>query len=293
MSSRVPGATRSGSSMPLTAASPRHRAGSSYSRKATEWRLSPAAITWLRRPAIAPEVGFVFGGSVGISSREIWALALTDLRKPLNSARGCWPPQRNWSASGCGFFFWLMDLSVGLSQPSSVSMSLTRSPLPSQSSKNSSIWTVWGWTPPNSGAVACLALLEVGRFQVADLLIEYSFGLKRNSSLEPSSAASVALGIRSYPASRKPLCASSRVSLATWLPAASSVGPVHFTGHTPLRFHRQTTWPFPSSTAISAVCRSTLLTIPETHFTTVCESRSRGRVSLTFGYLRLPGSRCT
>src|SRR5262245_1455603 len=97
-------------------------------------------------------------------------------------------------------------------------MSLTRLPLPSQSSKNSSIWTVWGCTPPNSGLVECLAPLLVGRFHVADLLIDSSLGLKRNSSfLEPSSAARLALGIASppYPPPRKPLWASSRVSLAT------------------------------------------------------------------------------
>src|SRR2546429_7376465 len=167
-----------------------------------ECRLSPAASTWLRRPSLAPEVGLVGLGSLGISSSAICAvartgvpsgrnivyLALTDLRKPRKSASGCLPPHWNRSASGCGFFFWLIDLSVGLSQPSSVSMSLTRLPVPSQSSKNSSIWTVCGWTPPNSGAVACLAPLLVGRFHVAGLLIEYSFGVERNTSPEPASA---------------------------------------------------------------------------------------------------------
>src|SRR5215472_9302578 len=75
-------------------------------------------------------------------------------------------------------------------------MSETRLPVPSQSSKNSSIWTVWGWTPPNSGLVVCLAALFVGRFHVADLLMDSSFGLKRNrSGAEPSSGTSVALGM--------------------------------------------------------------------------------------------------
>src|ERR1051326_2098222 len=296
--------------MPLYAASPRHRPGASYSRYAIDCSLSPAATTCVRRPAGEPDVGLVFPASCGISSSEICAvartgvpsdlnivyLALTDLRKPLNSASGCVPPHWNWIASGCGFFFWLIDLSVGLRQPSSVGRSGTRLPEPSQSSKNSSICTVCGWTPPNSGAVACFAPLLVGRFQVAALLIEYSLGLKRKSSLDPSSATSDAFGMcarSSYPAARNPLGASSSVSFAIWLPPESSVGPVHLTGQTPVRFHRQTTSPLPSSTAISAPWRSTLVTMPETHFTTLAESLSSGRVSFTFGYLRRPGRRWT
>src|SRR5207249_3184782 len=167
------------------------REGSSYSWKASECRLSPAATTWLRRPAMAPEVGLVFCGSLGISSSVIWAvartgvpsglnivyLALTDLRKPLNSARGA-RPHWNLRTCGCGFLL-PIDRSVGFSHPRSVSTSATRSPSPSQSSKKSSICTVCGWTPPNSGVVECLAPLLVGRFQVAALLIEYSLGLKR------------------------------------------------------------------------------------------------------------------
>src|SRR5262249_40654789 len=127
-----------------------------------------------------------------------------------------------------------MDGSVGSSQPRSLLMSWTRLPLPSQSSKNSSIVTLRGWTPPNSGLVDFLAPLLVGRFQVALRLTDSSFGLKRQASgEEPSSGISVAFGtaLASYPAPRKPLWASSSVSFAIWLPVASRVGPVHLTGH--------------------------------------------------------------
>src|SRR6266700_1526126 len=130
MVSRVAGRTRSGSSMPLKAARPRHSDGSSYSRKATEWRLSPADTTWMRRPARAPEVGLVPAGSLGISSRLIWAVArtglpselnivyltLTDLRKHLNPSSGPWPPpQWNSSAWGWGLLS-ECDFLVGVSQ---------------------------------------------------------------------------------------------------------------------------------------------------------------------------------
>src|SRR5207249_2785551 len=86
-----------------------------------------------------------------------------------------------------------------------------------------------------------------------------------------------------HAAPRKPWCASSRDSLATWLPPVSRLGPVHFTGQTPVKFQRQTTSPLASMTVISAFFLSTLLTIPDTHLTTAWESLSSGRVSLTLG----------
>src|SRR5487761_355945 len=113
-------------------------------------------------------------------------------------------------------------------------MSLSRSASGfSQSSKKSSIVTVSGCTPPNSGAVEDLAFLLVGRFHIADLLVEYSLGLKRNlSSCAPFTSMRLALVLPTAQLSsfRNPLCASSNTSVAIWLPAASSEGPVHFTG---------------------------------------------------------------
>src|SRR5215471_15752342 len=121
-------------------------------------------------------------------------LTLTDLRKPLNLDRESLLPHRNCRICGCGFFLW-RESEVGCNHSSSWLMSLTRSPFVlSQSSKNSSIVMACGCTPPNSGLLAFLALLFVGRFQVAALLMEYSFGLKRNvSSFDPSTSDRLAL----------------------------------------------------------------------------------------------------
>src|SRR5262245_62851792 len=116
--------------MPLNSARPRHSEGSSYSRNASECRLSPAATTWLRRLLIAPDVGFCFLASAGNSSRAIWAvartgvpsglnivyLALTDFRKHRKPVSGP-APQLNSRILGCGFFFWLIDGSDGFSHP--------------------------------------------------------------------------------------------------------------------------------------------------------------------------------
>src|SRR5438105_2040187 len=84
-------------------------------------------------------------------------------------------------------------------------MSLTRLPLPSQSSKNSSIETTRGLVPWNSGVAAFLAPLFVGRVHSADLLIEYSLGLKRNTSSGPS--AGIRLAFTVVPLALRPVCA--------------------------------------------------------------------------------------
>src|SRR6202022_2033943 len=94
-------------------------------------------------------------------------LALTDLRKPLNRASGWLSPQWNCSNIGSDCPLWRESL-VGVIHLSRVSMSCTRLPLPSQSSKKISIETVRGFGPGYSGLAGVLDALVVGRAPSAD-----------------------------------------------------------------------------------------------------------------------------
>src|SRR5580700_5227799 len=73
MSSVVPGATRSGSSIPFASANTLQSPGLPYSAYETEWSVSPAETTCTRRPEIPPDVGFVKGTGNGFSVIEMLA----------------------------------------------------------------------------------------------------------------------------------------------------------------------------------------------------------------------------
>src|SRR5215208_8282727 len=89
----------------------------------------------------------------------------------------------------------------------------------------------------------------------------------------------------------KPLWASSSVSMATWFPATSSAGPVHFAGKMPARFQVASTSPAGSRTEISAVSRVASPWTLAIHSATRVDCLSIGRVSLRLAYFARPGSR--